>query len=64
MMFNPSGGTLTMLNLIAYYLKPEIPLLFFRDFQKVPLIEKKTYLFKYPLPERCIGGSIFPGSIE
>jgi len=37
----------------------------FRDFQeKVPLIEKKNYLFKYPLPERCIGGSIFPGSID
>ena len=36
-----------------------------RDFEeRVPQIEKKTYLNKYPLPERCIGGSLFPGTIE
>jgi hypothetical protein len=38
---------------------------FLSEFQQnVPLIEKKTYLNKYSLPDRCIGGSIFPGTIE
>ena len=63
MMFIPSGETLLLSNVIDCNLKRFLP--GSRDFQeKVPLIEKKNYLFKYPLPERCIGGSIFPGSIE
>ena len=37
----------------------------YEDFKRlVPLVEKSNYLNKFSLPERCIGGSIFPGSID